>query len=159
METEKAEDIKQRVDRIIEILEMGHIISSRVMCVRSRGATGRAYARIWNLPQVWQRALDVMPFYTIEVLSEKFDHLSEDDKERILIHELLHIPKKFSGGLVPHKNRGEHVDRRTVEKYYAEYKRRKEMKERKDGMENGDAPTQKPAGPNGGILGFRLFQE
>jgi len=49
-------------------------------------------------------ALNVKAHYCIEVLSQHFDNQSLDDQEKILIHELMHIPKNFSGALVPHRN-------------------------------------------------------
>lgn len=125
MIVDKAEDIQQRVEEIISTLGLEHIIDARIMCMRSRNAKTRAYARIWSLPSIWQKAFGINPFYIIEVLSEKFDHLGDEDKTRILIHELLHIPKKFSGGLVPHNNRGTKINHTNVSKVYEEYKRRK----------------------------------
>ena len=53
--------------------------------------------------------------YTIEVISEIFDKMSPEDKERTLIHELMHIPGGFSGGFRPHKG---YVERKNVEAVY-----------------------------------------
>lgn len=125
MEVERAEDIKEKIDEIVLTLGMNHVINSRVICMRSKEAKARAYARIWNLPSIWQKALEINPFYVIEVLSENFDHLDEEEKIKVLIHELMHIPKKFSGGLVPHNNRGRCINHANVSKVYEEYKIRK----------------------------------
>ena len=90
--------------------------------MRSTGATSRARARIWSFPKIWQMALHVPAHYVIEVLSQHFDHLSEDDKTRVVIHELMHIPKNFSGALVPHRGRYARIDSRTVEQLFRRYK-------------------------------------
>ncbi|MBI3887746.1 hypothetical protein HY310_01620 [Candidatus Microgenomates bacterium] len=71
--------------------------------MRGFGSTSRAIARIWSLPKPWQIALKIEPQYVIEVIAERFDKLSEDEKDKTLFHELTHIPKTFSGALVPHK--------------------------------------------------------
>ncbi|MBI5051471.1 hypothetical protein HZC08_01800 [Candidatus Micrarchaeota archaeon] len=51
--------------------------------------------------------------------------MSEEEKIKVIIHELMHIPKKFSGGLVPHNNRGTCINHANVSKIYEEYKLRK----------------------------------
>ena len=128
MEVERAPDIQGKVEEIISTLELGHIIDARILCMRSRGAQARAYARIWSLPSIWQKALEINPFYVIEVLSEKFDVLNEQDKTRVLIHELMHVPKKFSGGLVPHNNRGCKINHVNVDKAYEKYLEKKKVR-------------------------------
>lgn len=99
-----APDIKKRIDFLAKTLELLHINYKNLICFRSTGSTGRAYARIWSLPKIWQMGLSIDAHYCIEVISEKFDRQSMDEQEKILIHELMHIPKNFSGALVPHRN-------------------------------------------------------
>jgi predicted metallopeptidase len=41
--------------------------------------------------------------------------MNHEDKERVLIHELMHIPGGFSGGFRPHKG---YVERKNVEQVY-----------------------------------------
>lgn len=65
--------------------------------------------------------------YVIEVISERYDKLSQDDKEKTIIHELLHIPNGFSGGFRPHKG---YIDHEIVENLHRTYKQRKERSER-----------------------------
>ena len=109
------------LDELLEKLQMAHVINSRIICMRSRKAQANAYARIWSLPEIWRNALEINPFYVIEVVSENYDKLDEEEKKKILIHELLHIPKKFTGGLVPHKNRGRRIDDKLVNELYSKY--------------------------------------
>jgi len=78
-------------------------------------------ARIWGLSRIWQKALGIKSHYIIEVLYPNFDKLSKEDQEKTLLHELLHIPKKFSGGLVPHKCFGKRIDKKRVEELYKKY--------------------------------------
>lgn len=63
-------------------------------------------ARIWSFGKIWQLALNQKPAYIIEVISEKFDSLSDKEKNNVLLHEIAHIPNNFSGALVPHIRRG-----------------------------------------------------
>jgi len=99
-----APDIKKRVDEIASCLDFFHVTPQFVHCVRSRGSKGeRTLARIHGLGKIWQEVLYLPPSYVIEVISECYDKLSDADKERTLIHELLHIPSGFSGGFRPHK--------------------------------------------------------
>lgn len=124
MNVENALDIQQKVESILDVLDMRHIIGARIICMRSKNSKANAYARIWSLPAIWRKALELNPFYILEVLSEKFDSLNEEEKTKVLIHELMHIPKKFSGGLVPHINRGVKINRENIEKIYSDYKKR-----------------------------------
>jgi len=104
MELALAPDIRRRMSHLVKKLDLPHIRPANLICFRSTGSTGRARARIWSLPKIWQMGLGIAPHYCIEVISEKFDNLSSDDQNRTLIHELLHIPRNFSGALVPHRN-------------------------------------------------------
>lgn len=102
----EAGDIERRVKKLVTHLEMEHVRRARVFCFRSKNSKTRAYARIWGLGRIWQQALGLEPAYVLEVVSERFDRLQTQEKDRILIHELLHIPKTFSGALLPHRKRG-----------------------------------------------------
>jgi predicted metallopeptidase len=122
MKWEPAPDIKTSLTDILSKLPMEHVDIKRIVAFRSFGAKTRARARIWSFPRIWQDALNLPAHYIIEVLSEKFDNLSDDDKKRVLIHELLHIPKNFSGALRPHKAHGWRLDHRSVEVLFKQYK-------------------------------------
>jgi predicted metallopeptidase len=123
MEFVLASDIKKRLTRIQNKLKLEHIDINRIICFRSTGSRSRAYARIWAFPRIWQMALNLPSYYCLEVLSEKFDRLNENDKTKVLLHELLHIPKNFSGALLPHRGRGKVViNHRSVEKLFKKLK-------------------------------------
>jgi predicted metallopeptidase len=68
--------------------------------------------------RIWYDALDIQPRYIIEVISEEYDKLAKSEREKVIIHELMHIPSKFSGGFVPHKGR---INKRTVERMHIDY--------------------------------------
>lgn len=118
MRWEKAEDINHEIRDLVDRLELSYIDGNKIICFRSFDSSSRARARIWSFPKVWQMALNLPPHYVIEVLSEHFDHLSADDQKKVLIHELMHIPKNFSGSLLPHRGRGRRIDGRNVEKLF-----------------------------------------
>lgn len=122
MEWQLAPELQKRVKKLVDSLNFSHIDSKKVIVFRSYGSKSRARARIWSLPRIWQQALKIRPHYCLEVLSEKFDNLSKEDQDRILIHELLHIPKTFSGALLSHRGRKRRIDQRTVEKLFKSIK-------------------------------------
>ena len=101
-----APDIKKRILHLVKFAEIDWVIPSRIFTYRSINSKTRAYARTWGLPALWQRSLDVKPAYIIEVISEHFDKLSERQQDEVLLHEVTHIPKNFSGALIPHIRRG-----------------------------------------------------
>lgn len=122
MEFTLAPDIHKRLKLILQGSTLKYIKPSQIHCFRSYGSKSRARARIWAFPRIWQMALNLPPHYCIEILSEKFDSLKEDDKTRILIHELLHIPHNFSGALIPHgTSRSHYVNSQTVERLFHDY--------------------------------------
>lgn len=113
---ERAPDILESAVRIIEKLELSHIPKNRVYCYRSYGSkANNVIARIHSLPRIWQQALSEPPYYAIEVLAEQYDRLPVEEKEKTLIHELLHIPNSFGGGFRHHKN---WVTRHRVETFH-----------------------------------------
>ena len=132
MRFEPAPDIKEKVESMVLALGMDHIDTSRVVCMRSFGSTSDAHARIWSMPSIWKKALGIKAHYVIEAISEKYDRFDDDEKDRTLIHELMHIPRTFSGALVNHRakvfdGKGGHktvrIGRREVERLFKEYRR------------------------------------
>ncbi len=103
--------LQRELNILARLLGLDHVKSPRVFAYRSYESKARAHARIWSFPKIFQEVLGVEPAYVIEVLSEKFDKLSDDNKTKVLIHELLHIPKNFSGSLLPHKSHGRRISR------------------------------------------------
>jgi len=132
MDVELAPDVEKRVNDIVAALSYGHINEFRLICMRSENATANAYARIWNLPDIWQKALSVGTFYIIEVLSQHYDKLSDEEKDKVIIHELLHIPKTFSGALRPHEGKVK-INARTVGQLHKIYLERKNELAKKGG--------------------------
>lgn len=109
LQWEEAEDVKKQAQQILKVLDFPHIKSSSIHFFRTNGSKSRSYARIWTMPKIFQRVLRIEPVYVIEVLSKYFDRLNPDEQKKVLIHEFLHIPKNFSGALIPHKGRNRNL--------------------------------------------------
>jgi len=123
----EALDVKRLADEIAQTLDFFHIVPQFVFCVRSTGSESkRTIARIHGLGKIWQEVLSLPSAYVIEVISERYDKLSETEKEKTIIHELLHIPKGFSGGFRPHRG---YVDRRTVELLHKKLQEQRKAKD------------------------------
>jgi len=120
LDWEEAGEIKEDIVGILKVLNFSHIDPSRIFCFRTVGSKSRSYARIWSMPKIFQRALNIKPAYIIEVLSKYYDKLDKDSKKKVLIHELLHIPRNFSGALLPHRSRHRHLQSE-VNKLFKEY--------------------------------------
>jgi predicted metallopeptidase len=115
MKYDIAPDIKNQIDNLIRLSEFSFIDSTRIFCIRSIDAKTRAIARIWGFSRLFVEVAGLKPTYIIEVNHKRFDKLPEREKMKTLIHELMHIPKTFSGALRPHKGKGFHICDRTVE--------------------------------------------
>lgn len=121
MQWSPAADVHARLRSIIAALGLTHVAPRRVRCVRVEGSRANALARIWGLPPVFQGALKLPPHYVIEFMVPAFDRLPREEQDRVIIHELLHIPSTFSGGIRPERSRSLTINRRTVERYYRQY--------------------------------------
>jgi predicted metallopeptidase len=127
---EEASEVKKLADEIAQSLDFFHVVPQFVFCVRSTGSESkRTIARIHGLGKIWQEVLNLPSAYVIEVISERYDKLSETEKEKTIIHELLHIPKGFSGGFRPHRG---YVDRRTVELLHKTLQKQRKAKDTDD---------------------------
>jgi len=102
---ERAPDIRRRLARIARAVGFRHVNAQRLFAVRTYGSRANALARIWGLSGIFQRALGLPAAYVVEVLHPAFDRLSRAEQDRVLIHELLHIPTTFSGSLRPEQSR------------------------------------------------------
>ena len=121
MRYEFASDLQEKAEDISRIL-FPHVNTQRVRCFRSFGTSSRGtIARCHALGKLMQRALGIKSVYVLEFLSERFDKMSEEEKTKVIIHELMHIPFTFGGGFKHH----DHVTNRNVNKMYEVYLRRK----------------------------------
>lgn len=121
MQWRPARDIFSRLRRILRALDLAYIDAYRIHCVRVWGSRANALARIWGLPPIFQEALRLRAHYVIEFMVPTFDRLPREEQDRVIIHELLHIPRSFSGGIRPERSPSLSINTRTVERYYRQY--------------------------------------
>ncbi len=80
-----------------------HVDMSRVKCFVSSGSsTKRTIARCHTIGKLMQKTIGVPAHYGIEFIDKTFNRLPEDEKTKVIIHELMHIPKTFGGGFRQH---------------------------------------------------------
>ena len=102
MKYEDAPDLRERMQEMVNLLEMNHIALERVECLRSFGSSSkRTIARCHTIGKLMQKAMKTKAFYAIEFL-ERFDKMSYEEQDKVIIHELMHIPKTFGGGFRNH---------------------------------------------------------
>ena len=111
-----APEIKQKIELLVQKLNFQHIKTSQIHCIRSFDAKTRAYARIWGMSRLFTEVAGIPAQYIIEVIAKRFDKLPEREQIKTLIHELMHIPKTFSGALLSHRGRYHRINDREVEK-------------------------------------------
>jgi predicted metallopeptidase len=117
------QDIAEEISRLL----FPHIKIERVKCFKSFGTSSkRTIARCHALGKVMQKAMGVNAFYALEFLSERFDNLSEEEQIKVIIHELMHIPKTFGGGFKHH----DYVTDKNVNLMYKTYKTKKNEREK-----------------------------
>lgn len=130
---QQAPDVKSIAEEIVYSLDWDHIFLEHVAFIRSFGSTSRrTIARCHALGKAMQIGMGRKKgFYLIEVISEKYDRLPDDEKMRVIIHELMHIPKSFGGGFIHHDK----VHERSVEQVFQHFlnlKRRREFEQREN---------------------------
>ena len=116
MRYQKAPDIKYQIGKLVTQLHLNYINLKNIHCIRSFDVKTRAIARIWGMSRLFKEVAGIDPHYIIEVNSRRFDKLDKREKIKTLIHELLHIPKTFSGALLPHRGRYHSINDAEVEK-------------------------------------------
>jgi len=115
----QAPDIRKVAEEIVEKLGWDHVLLERVAFLRSTGSKARqTIARCHSLGKAMQVGMGLKKgFYLVEVISEKFDKLPSEEQLKVIIHELMHIPKSFGGGFIHHNK----VDSTSVDKVYNHY--------------------------------------
>ena len=111
-----APEIKHQISELVVALKMEHVKIDQIYCIRSFDAKTRAIARIWGMAKLFSEVAGIKPSYIIEVNAKRFDKQSEREKIKTLIHELMHIPKTFSGALLSHRGPHHAINDREVEK-------------------------------------------
>ncbi len=123
---EFAPDIQEKAEEISEFL-FPHIQLDNIQCFRSFGTSSKlTIARCHALGKILQKAIDRKAFYALEFLSERFDRLDEEEQLKVIMHELMHIPKTFGGGFKHH----DFVCDKNINKYCREYKSKRKKNER-----------------------------
>ena len=126
MKYEFAPDLQIIAEDVAKTL-FPHIKTERVKCFRGYGSSSkRTIARCHTLGKLMQKAIGIPAYYAIEFL-ERFEKLSEEDKIKTIIHELMHIPKTFGGGFQHHN----YVTDRNVNIMYKTYM---EIKKQEEGL-------------------------
>jgi predicted metallopeptidase len=128
MRYEFAPDLQIKAEEISGIL-FPHVQVLRIKCFRSYGSSSRGtVARCHALGKLMQAAMGTKAFYALEFITERFEKLDEEDKTKVIIHELMHIPKTFGGGFKHH----DHVTERNVDLHYRAYRLKKDRREDED---------------------------
>jgi len=116
MKYKPAPEIKKQITALVKKLGMDHVVIDRIHCIRSFDAKTRAIARIWGMSRLFKEVAGLEPHYIIEVNAKRFDKQHPRDQIKTLIHELMHIPKTFSGSLLSHKGPYHRINDKEVEK-------------------------------------------
>ncbi|PIN89838.1 metallopeptidase [Candidatus Pacearchaeota archaeon CG10_big_fil_rev_8_21_14_0_10_32_14] len=115
-------DIQKKMEDFSRVL-FPHVKVDRVKCFRSYGSSTRdVYARCHALGKLMQLAVGVKAHYALEFLCPRFDKLNEEEQDKTIIHELMHIPKTFGGGFRHH----DFVCEKNINLFYKTYQSHKD---------------------------------
>ncbi len=110
-----SKELTAAIPKLVRALGLSYIDPSRVYVAFSVGSRSTAYARIWGVPRPFVELGVCKPAYVIELVSENLARVSDCEEILcILVHELLHIPRTFSGGLRSH---GEWARRSNIRRF------------------------------------------
>ena len=114
----------QRIAEEISKMLFPHIDIERIKCFRSYGTSSkRTIARCHALGKAMQLGMEKNKgFYVLEFIARRFDKLSKEEQIKVIIHELMHIPKSFGGGFKHHNV----VTEGNVKKVYEHYTKLKQ---------------------------------
>ena len=109
----------QRIAEEVSKLLFPHVIVERIKCFKSYGSSSKyTIARCHALGKLMQKAIGTKAHYAIEFITENFDKLDDEEKVKVVIHELMHIPKTFGGGFKHH----DFVCEKNVNLFYEQFK-------------------------------------
>ena len=94
---EEALDLKIRAKEIADKLNLKHLDFERIFFYRYSCKT-RTIAKVIGFPKALRLPFpEIEPYYVIVVNEHNFSRLNKREQDQTLLHELLHIPKNFSG--------------------------------------------------------------
>src|SRR3989338_9688556 len=124
MKYETAPDIQETANEISRMLFL-HVDTTRLKCFRSYGSSSRGtVARCHALGKLMQEAIGIRDVYALEFIHERFDKMNKEEQLKVIIHELMHIPKTFGGGFKHH----DWVCEKNINAHYKMYKQEKTKK-------------------------------
>ncbi|QGR16900.1 metallopeptidase [Sulfurisphaera ohwakuensis] len=103
MKFQYADDVKELAKIVNEKFDL-KLNLERIAFIRSQGSRSKAIARTLMLPSQWRFILSPSILYIVEVISEKYDNLTCEEKVYVILHELTHIPNSMKGGLRNHNH-------------------------------------------------------
>ena len=122
MKYEQAPDLQLQSEKIAKAL-FPHVKLEQLKCFRSYGTSSRnTVARCHTIGKLMQKAIGVQAHYAIEFITANFENLPEEEKIKVIIHELMHIPKTFGGGFKHH----DYVCSKNINFFYKKWKQNDE---------------------------------
>jgi len=96
-----ADDVREIAERICKkSVSFEYIHLNKMAFVRKNGNSKSTIATCSGLHGKLACITDKK--YIITVIGDRFDHLSEEIKEKVIEHELMHISCEFDGSMIDH---------------------------------------------------------